>query len=250
MKKLLIIALLVVSTAAYANSARCFGATCGSGTTDKISATITWPSKFSFFTWFYANSWTNNLAPRLWDVEIGGTFANSLSASTTGTVMQLSSTFSVTNGLWYMAVPATNRWHNIGITYDGSSTSNVPVVYMDGSPLSVTTTTTPSGTITTGAAVLSLGNRQTDSLRNFDGKMAHASFWTGVNLTANELIALSNGTSPLNIRPDKLMVYTPLYGANSEAKDWSPNHLTVTTTGTLGTSGPPNIVFPLQPGKP
>ena len=52
-----------------------------------------------------------------------------------------------TQGVWNVQqFVALNRWHHIVITYDGSSVSNIPVVYLDGQTPSVTVGTAPVGT--------------------------------------------------------------------------------------------------------
>lgn len=69
-----------------------------------------------------------------------------------------------------------NQWVNIMVTYDGSSTSNDPVIYIDNSAQTLTETTAPSGTRSDNAiAPLNIGNRyfagDLAAIRRYDGKI-------------------------------------------------------------------------------
>lgn len=67
--------------------------------------------------------------------------------------MQITIGWSGTSGDWTFAPPSTGAFHEILITYDNSSTANNPVVYIDGSPVSVTRAVGPTGSYKTGANV-------------------------------------------------------------------------------------------------
>src|SRR5689334_19627120 len=43
------------------------------------------------------------------------------------------------SGDWTVATPSTGAEHNLAITYDAGATTNNPVIYLDGSTVSVTT---------------------------------------------------------------------------------------------------------------
>lgn len=69
-----------------------------------------------------------------------------------------------------------NKWHNIVITYDASSTSNDPIVWIDGKKYStgagLTERQTPSGSAPTDTNNGYIGNRS-DAIRNWDGLIAY-----------------------------------------------------------------------------
>jgi hypothetical protein len=240
-KSLLILAFCCFAVSVQA--ARGIGATSGVGTTDSIeTASLSWPSKFSFSGWYFANTLTGNTGPRLWDA-IGTGFSTQTLFSTTGTILNFQTAFSTTGGSWTVAAPSTGVWHNLVVTYDGTSTANTPTIYVDGVSQSVTTATAPVGTVSTGAANIYLGNTNLGT-RNFDGSLAEFAFWTGQILSANEATALNRGASPLKIRASSLLVYLPLYGQLTNEPDWGPSHLAETIIGTKFHPHAPSQPYP------
>jgi hypothetical protein len=108
--------------------------------------------------------------------------------------------WSTTAGLWSIVRPSADAWHNIVVTYDGGSTGNNPIVYVDGSSVTVTTVTAPAGTLdTSNADAYWLGNRQADSARNWAGQLAEFAVWNRI-LNAAEARGLGFGFSPLAYR--------------------------------------------------
>lgn len=88
-------------------------------------------------------------------------------------LLAFSQLFSGTNGLWTTPLNSilTGRWYHVAVTYNNSSTSNTPSIYINGAAQTVTTTTPPVGTRNTDAATtLYLGNRSAAD-RNWDGKI-------------------------------------------------------------------------------
>lgn len=78
----------------------------------------------------------------------------------------------------------------------------------------------------------------------WNGQIAEAAVWNA-SLTDAEIIALSNGYSPLLIRPANLVRYIPILGRNSpELELISANNMTI--TGTTTTAHPP-MIYPTQP---
>ncbi len=76
----------------------------------------------------------------------------------TSTNLIFNPNFSSTNGVFNVAVPSTNVWHTLIITYDSGSVSNVPIIYLDGIPQTVTTGTTPVGTANSVSGTMYIGN--------------------------------------------------------------------------------------------
>jgi hypothetical protein len=55
-----------------------------------------------------------------------------------------------------------NTWYHVALTYDGSLTTNDPIIYINGASVAVTEAATPSGTRTSDAAnILYIGNNAT-----------------------------------------------------------------------------------------
>lgn len=117
--------------------------------------------------------------------------------------------FSSNRGGWQFAVPDTN-WHHWAITYDATSTSNTPTVYKDGSTVSVSLKSAPSGTINTNNDnILTLGNAPGGSTDiHWDGQIADFAHYNRI-LTAGEVSMLAKAYSPLFV-PKNLIFYTPL----------------------------------------
>lgn len=113
------------------------------------------------------------------------------------------------NGEWYCSRPAGNSWHHVAVTYNSTSTSNDPLMYIDGTSQSVTEFITPSGTLETNAVKYTIGNRTTASTQiDWDGALAEFAIWSRI-LTPAEVKALGNGLSPLFF-PDGLDTYYPM----------------------------------------
>jgi hypothetical protein len=101
------------------------------------------------------------------------------------------SRFSTLPGGWragYGTIPLT-AWCNIVVTYPPTDVDAVPVVYIDGTPVSVIETLTPSGTLTSEVgAGLVIGNTKTSTIdytRAFDGQIADARVYDRI-LSATE----------------------------------------------------------------
>ena len=94
-----------------------------------------------------------------------------------GGIINFGQGFSSERGWW--KIPngsiSLNTWQHIAIAYDASSTSNDPVIYLDGNPLLVTEVDTPSGTILSDASInLRLGNHAGGTSHTFEGKIDDA----------------------------------------------------------------------------
>jgi len=87
-----------------------------------------------------------------------------------------------------------NRWNHIALTYNGSNTSNQPLLYINGQSVAIGSQT-PSGTITAdneGAKVI--GNTSGDD-RTFDGYICNFGMWKGTALTQAQVQRLMTATS-------------------------------------------------------
>ena len=115
-----------------------------------------------------------------------------------------------TAGNWYSAgggLPRpTTKWRCVSMTYDASSTANVPVIYIDGVAQTMATDTTPTGTATSASGATMLGNNPagTDPA---EGAVAHYAVWNRL-LSANEH-AHAYRFGPMSV-PHGLVLYMPL----------------------------------------
>lgn len=240
----LLLALCFLTNPCFA--ARGFGSTYGVGATDQVAInSITFTTTHSTSVWFFINSAAGAaVANRIYDADSGVT---AFSYTPTTTATNIGYGFSGTGGNWTIAAPSRGVWHNVVITYDGSSTANNPIVYLDGVSVTVTRTIAPVGTYTGGAVAGAIGQRHSGGARVWDGSIAEFSLWENQILTANEALALSKGVSPLKIRSAATStIYLPLFGKSGE-QSWGKIHTTQTITGTaFQPHAPVMSLYPLQ----
>lgn len=160
-----------------------------------------------------------------------------VSVFTTSTNYGMNRVFSTTNGEWQFTRPSASVWHHFAITYNSSSTSNVPIFYIDGASQTVIPVTTPVGTASNNANAYKIGNKANDD-GNWAGRLAEFAIWD-VILTANEVSALARGVLPLNIRYANLKAYVPVTGVHTTEPDFSSARNAGTVTGTVAATGPP-----------
>lgn len=129
----------------------------GGASTDRLNASAANSyTTMSQCLWFNATS-NDSTARRLWS---NGTSLLDQSFLYTTNGLELQAGWSGGNGAWYTSAPSTGAWHHFCVTYDGSSTANDPVFYVDGSSVSITENSTPSGTkLTDTNGALDIGNR-------------------------------------------------------------------------------------------
>jgi hypothetical protein len=88
----------------------------------------------------------------------GGMFSKNVNSNrvrilTAGTI-QFSHAWSGGSAAWTVTAPSENAWHHIVQTYNGSSASNNPIVYVDGQSVAVTVQSAPSGTLSSDSGTL------------------------------------------------------------------------------------------------
>jgi hypothetical protein len=140
---------------------------------------------------------------------------------------------------WTVAIPAVNEWHHIAITYDSGSTSNDPVIYIDGSSVSVTELSAPSGTLTDNSDAYIIGNRGAAD-RNWAGRLAEFAVWNRI-LNAREIASVYR-SGPLAI-PDHVE-YLPIWGTHSSEPEFrATTSAAATVTGTVAVNHAPVVPF-------
>lgn len=160
-----------------------------------------------------------------------------------GGIFYFNRIFSTTNGTWSYFGGA-SPWRHLCITYDPTSISNIPTIYLNGIAQTLHGSTTPVGTSGSSAGAYTLGNTTPTNInRYWDGNLAEFAIWNNTLLTASEVNTLYKGVSPLAIRNSNLSLYLPLYGVSGEP-DWGNNHVTNTVSGTLYQPHPGLNSFP------
>ena len=216
-----------------ANAGRGFG-TYGTATTSRVqttSSSVTIPTQSTFSIWVFSDS---TVGSRIFDNGAN----NNMSFSSIG------EGFSTTNGAWTFTAPTTLAWHNIVVVYDGTATTNAPIIYIDGTSVTVTQTTAPAGTFTPGTNVLTIGNRS-GADRTFNGCISDFAIYAGL-LTASQALSLSQGASPLKVDPAALYFYTPMLGVAASDPEWSITHRAMSATSTKACPSNPKVSYPLS----
>jgi|GEM_PF-1211474 len=148
--------------------------------------------------WFRPTSWGGNGYGRIFDKSssassTGAGWAIRLNKDNGG--LNFGQGFTGGRGWWKFAQSSINfnAWHHIALAYDASSTTNDPIVYLDGSPVTVTRVDTPSGDVRSDAAInLRLGNHASGTSNGFKGKIDDARIYNRM-LDAAEIAELAAG---------------------------------------------------------
>jgi len=99
-----------------------------------------------------------------------------------------------------------NAWSHVAVVYDGSSTSNNPVIYIDGVSVAVTEDDAPSATIATEATSdLFIGNRS-GADRGFNGYIMDAKIYKAAGLS---LTQIPIAAAKINQEPTLISTATP-----------------------------------------
>ena len=158
---------------------------------------------------------------RIIDFASSGSFVGDLQHNLAEDVLQFVFAFSTTSLQQKSSTTASTGLtgtHHLAATHDGSTTAANAKVYIDGSDDSNNATEVNGSGTHPGATDLAvLGKRRNAAGGNieFDGRLWDVAVWSA-ELTAAEVSALSNGASPLLIRPDKIDAYFPLGGSTLE----------------------------------
>lgn len=210
----------------------------GASSSDLITTRLTAiPTQHSIAIWAYAaGTGGGNFGKAIISSQTTGPF---LGSSDAGTTWQVGATYSGGSGSWNFTAKPLNEWHHVAYTLDGSTASNNPVGYMDGTSVAVTGAGS-SGTPSFGNA-LYIGNRS-DLARVWDGMIAHFCMW-GAVLTAAEIRELANGANPMTVRPEAIVSYIPLDGCNSPEPDLIRGNTSAVSGTRRGTSEAPALPF-------
>ncbi len=135
-----------------------------------------------------------------------------------------------------------SSWHNIVLTHDATSTSNSPVVYVNGSSVTVSVGTAPSGAVATAQGNFTAGNKS-DGTQPGGGSYAYASLHNVILTPAEALEAATYGYA-LRGR----VLEWDLAGSSPEP-DSSGNGFDGTVTGTTIVAGPSVSPRPSSAGR-
>ena len=192
-----------------------FGATVGVGSTDIIITPYTYQpasSDWSVAFWCYRRVDAGaGTAPRVFDKNNGTESVLFYEDGTTGYYRYIDLWQSGSQvGGWSVTKPPAGEWHHCFVSYNWSSTVNMPLICIDGRPMTLNNISQPGGTkIVDAAAAITIGNRQNPSNRVWDGAIAHFAIWQKA-LTSGHAYSLGfERRSPLTI-PAYLAYYNQL----------------------------------------
>jgi len=198
---------ITVNYSAAPENCRGFGATLGVADTDKITSALTTYGTQRTYAW-----WSNeNGSDRIWEKN---TTASTEALNLGVGDLRYQRTWTSGSVAWSTSLPSVNTWHHIAVTYDSGSTSNAPLIYVDGISQTVTLQTAgASGSLVNNSDPYTLGNRAAGD-RPLIGLLSEFAIWNRI-LSAAEILDLAtaaggyNGKSPLYY-PTSLVEYIPL----------------------------------------
>jgi len=211
---------------------------CGSNAVlDNIQAAMT------AMAWINIAGFGENGTGRIFNKASGWLFF----VNTTNSTIRLISTRATTNGDWVNAPfgIALNTTYHVAVTYDGSSTANNAVFYVDGVLSATTVNAFPVGaTSDDSAGDLLIGNTPATD-RTFNGWIEDARVYNRI-LTAAEVLTIKNSQGRDNIRNSMIgrwMGQGVEAGTIGNQIDLSGNSNTgVPSNGPVYTAGPSNYL--------
>jgi len=163
------------------------------GVGSKLTTTLNTTNTLrSYAFWFYQIGNGGSNLGRIFDKRESGDAARER-FYVSGSTLKFRREYTTTSGEWAIDQPSLNAWHHCVITYDDSSASNDPIVYIDGVSVTVTETQTPAGTLRPdNAANYVWGNDGTTTDYYWDGYLAEGAIFDGI-LSADDAVLLFEG---------------------------------------------------------
>lgn len=139
---------------------------------------------------------------------------------------------------WNTPLPL-DTWQHLALSYTGDSTGTDPTLSLDGVDLGAPDSKTgPQGSFNNGSTGdMTIGNQSLQNLA-FHGRLCEFGYWDRI-LTAAEVRDLASGKCPLRVRPNRLRIYTPIYGRSPERAFGRTFSFTGTTQADHAPVGPP-----------
>lgn len=140
--------------------------------------------------WIYPRGWGEGNRGRIIDKRTGGQEGFIFYLLNPGHLVFEASRWNGSNGVWGSSSPVIplNTWTHVVVTYDYGALGNDPALYVNGSPVGVTESTTPTGSVVAETANINIGN-DNGTARTFNGLLDDVRMYGRV-LAANEVAAL------------------------------------------------------------
>lgn len=167
------------------------------GSDDYVSVTAYDTSRVSVSGWVKATGVGEGDFPRI--INMAGyivTFSFTTNFGHNLNAVAFNSVRSTTNGIWDSPTSSIsqNVWYHVVVTYDSSSTSNAPRIYINGVLRAVTTVAAPVGTQTSNAGTAYIGNTSATD-RSWQGQIDELRYYNRV-LSAEEVARLYKMSVP------------------------------------------------------
>jgi len=157
--------------------------------------------------------------------------------NSSGWKMQFNYRFSSTEGEWeYNTDLNTGQWYHVTITFDRSSTSNNPIIYVDGSSVTVNELEAPVGTGHSGNDSVSFGENVGAS-GDLDGRIAEVFFYNRI-ISAAEAYTLYRGSPGMIV--NGLTAYWPFVRSKVDVMQGAD----LTIKGNAAPIAHPPVVYP------
>ncbi len=181
---------------------------------------------------------TNPGSGRIFDKSNSDAFTEGFaffpSTSTSGVYgLNFGKGFSGTRGVWSSTTKNINddTWTHVVLTYDASSTTNDPILYVNGSSVAITESSTPVGTTASDAGFnLLMGRLSTAATDFFPGRIDEVGIWNRT-LNASEVLNLFNNGNGLNF-----FIRGPTITLNSPVDNFNSTNQTIDFNGTVVSS--------------
>ena len=154
---------------------------------------------------------------RIVETGSGGFFFLCIDESGSACKIFFSQHFDGNDGTWKTSATDLTYgvWNHVVLTYDGSSTSNDPVIYVNGSSVSITEDVAPTGTINTDANDKLIGNSAAQD-RTFHGIISEVAFFKNAILDADAVTVIYNG----GVQGFDLLTDSGNYDNSSDLDGW------------------------------
>lgn len=154
----------------------------------------------------YSNSSGGGTNGRFLHKKNGATYWK-IQMQSTNTTMEFDIDCTSTFPAWHWTIPS-GQWFHLVVSYDDSSNGNVPNVWINGVPVTVTTDVSRTEARIADDANLYVGNYAT-AAKTWDGYIVYARIWNRV-LTSTEVKALYTNPWQIYVKPN----FTPFYNSN------------------------------------
>ena len=151
--------------------------------------------------------------------------------------------FDNTSGDWKISGVNIGQWNHFVVAYNSDSDSNDPVIYLNGSPQTVTESVTPDGTAAGANSLITIGN-EGGAARTFHGFISELALYKGTILDSDAVTVIYNG----GVQGFDLLTDSGNYDNSSDLDGWwkLDNPVTIedlSTNSNTGTvSGSPNMM--------